>query len=130
MTRQLTLNFKLRFDAFLDFYQSHRDVYEKFEELAIRMRESRERYAARTIIEVIRWNTHLGGGADFKINNNHIPYLGRLAMLRNPCLADFFELRPSRHDVKDAELLKECNRIDQELRNAQRNTKDRLAVDV
>lgn len=103
------------FQGFLNFYREHRNVFEEFVRRSKAIKRTHEHYGARTIMEVTRYHTHLGGETDFKINNNHIPYMSRLAMLRYPSLKGLFELRPERYDATDQQLLSECKQIDQEL---------------
>ncbi|CAK9072620.1 Translational regulator CsrA [Durusdinium trenchii] len=102
------------YEAFLEFHRQHPGVYWEFVQMAEAIRANHARYSARTIMEVIRWHRDLGSqGGEFKINNNHIPYYARLAMLRRPTrLAGLFELRTSRYDIDDATLLGECRSIE------------------
>jgi len=104
--------FAERFEAFLEFYAAHKEVYDKFVERALQMCEVREHYSARTIAENIRWGCDIQGGGDFKINNNHIPYLARLAMLRNEELKGFFQQRDRYYDVTDDVLEAKCDAAD------------------
>lgn len=61
--------------------------------LALR-REGRSHYGAKTIAEKIRNDSAVAErGADFKINNNRVADLARLAMSRHPELAGFFAVR-------------------------------------
>jgi hypothetical protein len=72
-------------------------IYYKFSQEAHRMAKRRERYSARTIVEVIRWNTDLQDSTtEFKINNNYTPGMARLWMRENGhTYPQFFKLRDS-----------------------------------
>ena len=69
-------------------------IWRDFERRALQMAAKRTRYSAMAIAQVIRWDTHLRGGDDFKLNNNHVPGLARFWLSRHghrhPA---FFELR-------------------------------------
>lgn len=59
-------------------------VWELFETLAMRAaRSGRKRYGAKSIIEVLRWQTTVEDGSEFKINNNWAPGLARLWMQKH-----------------------------------------------
>lgn len=56
-------------------------IWESFYRLSDKMRtRGRRYYAARTVVEVMRWNYHLSDAADpdFKLNNNWTPMMARL----------------------------------------------------
>jgi hypothetical protein len=58
------------------------------------------RYSARTIVEHMRFNSDVSDSdVTFKINNNLIPDLARMAMLAFPVLDGFFETRNGNRDV-------------------------------
>lgn len=72
-------------------------IWEEFERRAMQMwRSGRKRYSARTIIEVVRWNTDLRESdkrATWKINNTWIPAMARYFMEKHPSCKGFFEQR-------------------------------------
>lgn len=70
-------------------------VWAEFEKLALRAaRSGRPRYSAKSIIEVIRWNTMINDGTEFKVNNNWSPGLARLWMQKHGRdYPNFFALR-------------------------------------
>lgn len=62
----------------------------------------KQRFSARTIIELLRWETMLQEeGAAFKINNTYCADLSRLLMDCKPELKGYFQIRGStiRHDA-------------------------------
>lgn len=71
-------------------------IWREFEAKALRMAVVRDRYSAMAIAQVIRWETTLRDGSEFKLNNNYVPGLARYWMRvhgwRHP---DFFQLRDS-----------------------------------
>ena len=66
--------------GFFRWLQKNRRIYDAFEKMALEMALSgRKHYSARTIIEVIRWNTDLSDSERFlKINGNFVPGMARL----------------------------------------------------
>jgi hypothetical protein len=75
----------------------NRKLYDAFSRRANQMAQRRKRYSARTIIEVMRWNTDLRDtSTTFKIQNNMVPGMARLWMRdhgkQHP---NFFQLRDS-----------------------------------
>jgi hypothetical protein len=84
-------------DGFWLWINENKHIYDEFEKRALEMTKYRERYSARTIVEVLRWNSDLRQGCPlFKISNNMIPGMARLWMMNhgrdNP---GFFQLKPS-----------------------------------
>ena len=71
-------------DGFFKWLQFNPEIWEMFEDYALRMAMYRKRFAARTIIEVIRWNNTIKqkGDPTFKISNNMIPGMARLWMAK------------------------------------------------
>jgi len=71
-------------------------IWREFELRANEVAKRREYYSSQAICEVIRWETMLTGGKDFKLNNNWVPGLARLWMFKygkeNP---GFFRIRDS-----------------------------------
>jgi hypothetical protein len=70
-------------------------IWEAFEKQALRMAAIRSRYSARTIIEVMRWNSDLADKTTlFKINDHAIPGLSRMWMAKHgDDHPKFFEMR-------------------------------------
>jgi len=73
-------------------------IWHEFEKKALFMASRRDVYSARTIIEVMRWETHLreSPAQTFKIVNHHTADLSRLFMLRYPKHEGFFKLLTKR----------------------------------
>lgn len=68
-------------EGFFHWLQQNRHIWECFEQKALKMAPYRERYSARTIIEVLRWHSDLQENKPlFKISNNMTPGLARLWM--------------------------------------------------
>lgn len=53
-------------------------IWRDFETRARTMARRRKRYSAMAICQVIRWDTDLKDGGDFKLDNNWVPGLARL----------------------------------------------------
>lgn len=84
---------------FKKFHLENPHIYRLFEKLAIFMIEKgRKKYAARTIIERIRWHMDAKTVGDevFEINDNYIALYARLFIYRHPNHLGFFELRTVR----------------------------------
>lgn len=60
-------------------------VYDEFKKLAVEAMARRARFSARTILEVLRWNTGIRMGGEFKINNNFAPKFARRFMSEYNC---------------------------------------------
>lgn len=83
-------------DGFFHWLGKNPQIYLAFKRQALRMAQSgRKRYSARTIVEVIRWNTDLeDSGSTFKINDHYTPGMARLFMAEYGArFPKFFELR-------------------------------------
>lgn len=82
-------------DGFFAWLDANREIWREFVTRAQAVKRSgRSRFSARMIMENIRWNTMLRDkDVTFKVNNNVIPGLARLAMAAHPELEGMFELR-------------------------------------
>lgn len=101
MNREDWLKYPIEFRNWIR-QPENRRIYWSFENKAKRMAQIRQRYSARAIIHVIRWETELReADVTFKCNNNHTPYMARLFMERNPEYEGFFETRTVQrgHDI-------------------------------
>lgn len=88
--------FKPGFKGWLDM---NFHVYEIFERLALKIANKRDRYSARTIIEHMRFEDDVRemptSDHAFKLNNNSVPDMSRMFILRNPKHSELFETRIS-----------------------------------
>lgn len=84
------------FFAWLD---QNEHIYQVFERMALTMFNSgRKRYSARTIIEVIRWNTDLkDNSVTWKINDHYTPGMARWFIDNHPECEGFFDVREREH---------------------------------
>ncbi len=57
-------------------------IWREFELRTNQVAKRREYYSAQAICEVIRWETMLVGGTEFKLNNNWVSGLARLWMFK------------------------------------------------
>lgn len=83
-------------DGFFHWLPKNRKVYREFERRALQMaRTNRQRYSARTIVEVMRWDSDIADSeTTFKINGNYVPGMARLFMATHgQAYPRFFELR-------------------------------------
>jgi len=85
-------------DGFHHWLRTHEGqlVWADFQNRALQMAKVRARYSATAIAQVIRWDTALRGGDDFKLNNNWIPGLARHWLsIHGREHPGFFQLRDS-----------------------------------
>jgi len=82
-------------DAFKKFHKNNPHIYKEFCHLARKIRETgREKYSAKMIINVIRWNHDINSKGDsFKVNDKFQSLYGRLFVYNNPEYLDFFNFR-------------------------------------
>ena len=80
---------------FIEWLGENFHVWEAFVNEAFKVRaKGFKHYSARTIIHVLRHHSAISeSGGEWKINNNHSPYLARLFDLRYPSAAGMFEFR-------------------------------------
>lgn len=71
------------------------DIWSAFYHKSVTLMEAgRSHFSARTIIEVIRWDSAIHSQGDiYKINNNWAPDMARLFMKTVPGASDLFALR-------------------------------------
>jgi hypothetical protein len=83
---------------FNEWHGANPHVYQQFKTLAFQMlKTGRQRYSARTIIEVMRWHYDLETTGDvFELNDNFTPIYVRLLIHHHPEFTNFFELREVR----------------------------------
>ena len=82
--------------SFIKWLVNNSKVYFEFEKYAVELKVNGNRkiYSARTIIERLRWDSiFLDDDSVYKINNNYVPHMSRLAMMINTSLEGMFELR-------------------------------------
>lgn len=77
-------------------------IYKRFRELAEEMRKTgRGYYSSKMLINVIRWETDLRGGDEFKINDKYQSLYGRLLAFNEPTFEEFFQFRKRTKGVTD-----------------------------
>ena len=81
-------------DEFIEWVPNNTHIVDAFihETLKI-IRKGYKHYSGRTILEVLRHHSALAESGQWKLNNNHTPYLCRLFGLLNPKYANIFEYR-------------------------------------
>ena len=79
---------------FFAWHNANPDVWKAFEVKTLDLiRSGREHYGAKAIMEVVRFETIVQGGEDFKINNDYTAYYARIFALKYPQHEVFFEFR-------------------------------------
>src|ERR1700722_4617993 len=86
-------------DKFLSYLPHNLHVYHAFRREALAVwRKGYKHFGARTIIEVLRYNSAMRENSNevWKLNDVWTPYLSRLFILENPQCEGLFELRKSK----------------------------------
>ncbi len=78
-----------------EFDRKNPQVWELFKKLAFEAkRKQYDKFSARTIIHLIRWNTSTEtGGEKYKINNNYSPYYAKKFVREFPQFEGFFIIK-------------------------------------
>ncbi|CAB4132317.1 hypothetical protein UFOVP259_20 [uncultured Caudovirales phage] len=104
-TEDIAFEHKDKFSTeFLEWLPENHHIWIAFEAEALKvLRKGFKHYSARVIVEVLRHHSALAEKPDngWKINNNIIPYLGRLFAIINPTHANFFEYRQAIKPARD-----------------------------
>ena len=70
-------------EGFFHWLNENQHIWKDFEEKALQMARMRQRYSARTIVEVMRWHSDLREKRPlFKLSNNMTPGMARLWMAK------------------------------------------------
>jgi len=81
------------------YHEDNPEIYEFFRRYTLRSIEKGfKNLSAEFIFNVIRWETPIKAGDDFKINNNAKPFYSRLFMREFPQYEGFFRKRSSKAD--------------------------------
>lgn len=81
------------YSSFKKFHQENPDIYQLFKDLAYEARKSFKRFGAKAIWEVLRWETRIKTGTDYKLNNNYTAAYTRLLIKEDQSFKDFFSIR-------------------------------------
>ena len=88
------MNGKWTHENFLEYHSKNPEIYSTFESYALRAARRRDRYSAKAIFHVIRWDTMVSGGeGEYKIDDGWISHYARMFMDRNPEHEGFFSTR-------------------------------------
>ena len=81
-------------DEFIEWVPNNTHIVDAFIHETFKIiRKGYTHYSGRTILEVLRHHSALAESGQWKLNNNHTPYLCRLFGLLNPKYANIFEYR-------------------------------------
>jgi len=86
---------KFNHESFLVFDAQHPEIYEGFKRYALKALAVRSRWSARAIFHVLRWETLLDSGGDYKISNGWSSFYAKKFMNESPEHEGFFQLRNS-----------------------------------
>ncbi len=88
-----------QFKWFMEYHKANPEIWEYFRRYTLRSIERGfKNLSAEFIFNVIRWETPIKAGDDFKINNNAKPFYSRLFMKEYPQYEGFFRKRVSKAD--------------------------------
>ena len=93
---------------FCKFHKQNPHIYEAFEILALQAASKRQRFGARAIFEVMRWETQvrpITPNSKYKIQDHWSPYYARLFEQKHPQHKGFFQKK----DIQIDELEKICS---------------------
>lgn len=92
-------------DEFVKWLKTNLHVFGEFcaRAKAIRKR-GRQYYGAKTILEVIRFESDIRSDEEFKVNNNYTPYLARLCMMVYPETNGLFATRVTKKVFQNQSL--------------------------
>ena len=77
-----------------EWMDEHPEAMRLFERLALQSASTRGKFGINFLAERIRWEFRIERrDAQFKINNNHRPYIARELVRRHPNLGQFIEMR-------------------------------------
>lgn len=95
--KQLNLFDGINDKKFVEYHEQNPHLYEEFKKIALEsIAMGLKNYGAKSIFEIIRWETAKRGEGEFKINNNYAPLFARLFANEYPEHRDFFRFRLSR----------------------------------
>ena len=84
------------YKKFLNYHSENPQVWKAFERRAMEIKAAgRNRYSAKTIMELIRWEYDVNAANTecFKINNNYTALYARIFMQKHTHMRGFFEIR-------------------------------------
>lgn len=97
------------------FHNNHPEVWDYFERFTFeKIRQGHKHYSAMGVWQRIRWECDSGadGVAEFKINNNYVPYYSRRFMAMYPEHEGFFRTREPYSGKRKATGLPELSPAD------------------
>jgi|TARA_B110001469_G_scaffold90739_1_gene86169 hypothetical protein len=80
-------------ETFLVFHNEHPEIYEGFRKYAMKALAIRNRWSARAIFHLLRWDTLLDSGGEYKICDGWSPYYAKKFMAESPKHEGFFRTR-------------------------------------
>lgn len=98
------MNGKWTKENFEKFDAEHPELYQAFKKIALRAALARSRYSARGIFHIIRWESLVSTGTDYKIDDGWSPHYARKFMAEYPEHGEFFETRTRKHSYHKQEL--------------------------
>lgn len=85
-----------KIETFIRAHVESPEVWSAFEHTALLLIAMGKRAGAIDILGRVRWETHIEGGAEWKVNNNYAPYYARIFAAKYPEHYGFFEFRKVR----------------------------------
>lgn len=83
--------------SFISWGSENQEIWREFESLALEaINRGVNKWGAKSIAEIVRWNLRLKGYHDYKLNNNYPAYLARAFSIKHPHLSYFFEYRKAK----------------------------------
>ena len=85
------------YEKFVAYHANNPQIWEAFEEKALQAAKTRDRFGARTIMEIIRWETAVRGEGRWKVHHGMAPYYARFFMQEHPEHGQFFSTKKGLH---------------------------------
>jgi hypothetical protein len=83
-------------DTFIAAHTESPDVWQAFEHITLTLIAIGKKAGAIDVLGRARWETHIEGGREWKVNNNYAPYYARIFAAKYPEHKSFFEFRTIR----------------------------------
>ena len=95
------------------FHREHPEIWVLIQQFALEKAAiGYANYSINGVFERVRWETHVAGGAEYKMPNNHRPFYARL--FNKEVIPKFFIVH---HQPSGADIITQCECLEQEANN-------------
>lgn len=89
-------------EAFILWHNKNPGVYPEFRTRALTAIAFKRKFGAKAIMEVLRWESEIVRGEDWKVNNSYTAYFARVFITEFPEHQGYFEFREVKGLKKEA----------------------------